>query len=243
MKYAIFPMGGIGQRFEKAGYFSPKPFIDVLGKTQLEWSIMSCRLNYPQAEIIIGCREGIYEECLEYVKKLVVKLHSNIRIIKIGTSTTGAAHTVEIVLNSISDENQDFDFIVHDNDVAVNLISKPKFQNCEAAIIITNSSNPSHSYVDLDENLFVRRIAEKEVISSQGVVGNYYFRSRRLYLDSYMKLSSITSEKYISLVIQEMLKSGTPVQAKVANQVLSYGTPEEISELKIESFRFLMEER
>lgn len=241
MKYAIFPIGGMGQRFEHAGYRNLKPFIDVLGKTQLEWSILSCRLNYPEAEIIIGCRDGLYEECLDLVSKL--KLQRNIRIISIGSSTTGAANSVEIVLNSISEENPDFDFIVLDNDVAVNLERKHNFQNCDAGIVITNSSNPAHSYVITDENYYVRRIAEKEIISEHSVVGNYYFKSKRIFLDHYMKLSSIETEKYISLVIKEMLESENSIHAEKAKQVVSYGTPEEISVLKIEAFSFLTDEK
>lgn len=241
MKYAIFPIGGMGQRFEDAGYRNSKPFIDVLGKTQFEWSILSCRLNYPEAEIIIGCRDGLYEECLDCVRKL--KSLQNIRIINVGTSTNGAANTVEILLNSISDENPDFDFIVLDNDVAVNLERKPNFQNCDAGLVITNSSNPTHSYVITDENYFVRRIAEKEIISELSVVGNYYFKSKRIFLDHYMKLLSIETEKYISLVIKEMLKSDKIIHAKKAKQVVSYGTPEEISALEIEAFNFLADEK
>jgi len=242
MNYAIFPIGGLGQRFEQAGYQNPKPFIDVLGKTQLEWSILSCRLNYPEAEIIIGCREGIYEECLDFVSKLKLKTQQNIRIISVGTSTTGAANTVEIILNLHSDEKLDFDFIVLDNDVAVKLKRKPDFQKCDAALVITNSSNPAHSYVVTDESCFVRKIAEKEIISELGVVGNYYFKSKHSYLNHYMKLSSTETEKYMSLVIREMLESGNSIHAEEAKQVVSYGTPEEISGLKLGALSFLTDE-
>jgi NDP-sugar pyrophosphorylase family protein len=243
MKYAIFLVGGKGQRFETAGYSTQKSFIEVLGKSQLEWSILSCLQNYPDAQILIGCRDGLYKECLKLVGLLELRMSIKIEIINVGTATKGAAHTVEIVLNCIIDDEGDFDFVVLDNDVALKLDGKPKFQNSDAGVVITNSSNPAHSYVHTDDYHFVTRIAEKVVISHQGVVGNYYFGSKCKYLEQYKKVPSTLDEKYLSNIIGEMLKSGAVIRAEESTMVVSYGTPEEISQLNKEALYFLLEEK
>ena len=243
MKYAIFPIGGKGQRFEIAGYVTPKPFIRVMGRGQLEWSILSCRKNYPEAQIVIGCRDGLYEECQELVQQLYKRLNIKIIVFKVGLATSGAAHTVQIVLNSIIDDGGDFDFLVLDNDVALMLGVKQKFQNCHAGLVITKSSNPAHSFVLTDNNHIVSRIVEKTVISDQGVVGNYYFGSKKTFQENYEKLPSSLEEKYISYVIQKMLESGAVIRAEESTKVVSFGTPEEIAELKPNSLSFLAEEK
>jgi capsule biosynthesis phosphatase len=39
----IIPLGGIGSRFQKEGYFRPKPFVRVLGKPMIEWLVDNLR--------------------------------------------------------------------------------------------------------------------------------------------------------------------------------------------------------
>jgi hypothetical protein len=166
-----------------------------------------------------------------------------VKVLNVGLTTQGAAHTVEIVLNSITEKDGDFDFVVLDNDVALKIDENLKFQNSNAGIVITKSSNPAHSYVLTDDNQFVTRIAEKIVISDQGVVGNYYFGSKGTYLEHYKKLPSTLQEKYISNVIHEMLKSDAKIRTEKSTELVSYGTPEDISNLSLKSFDFLIQNK
>lgn len=239
MRYAIFPIGGIGQRFAKAGYETKKPLIKIFDKTQLEWSILSCIHNYPKARVVIGCREELYLEILEISKNMQEQLQIEILVLNIGTATRGAAHTVKIILDMLNSSTDEFEFLVLDNDVALEISNQSIFENTEVGLVTTFSLNPSHSFVKVDENRNVINIAEKEPISEIGVVGNYFFRSNLTYSIGYTNLPKVNGEEYISEVIQELMRSGKKVGSESATMVVSYGTPEEIENLTPESFAFL----
>ena len=41
----LIPMAGAGSRFQQAGYFFPKPLIDIKDKPMIQWVIESLNLN------------------------------------------------------------------------------------------------------------------------------------------------------------------------------------------------------
>lgn len=239
MAFAIFPIGGKGERFEKAGYREPKPLIKIFGRSQLEWSILSCIHNYPDFQIVIGCREELLPEIKELTDVLSKRLNIEVIVLNVGKATLGAAHTIKIALELLEQNSKEFKFLVLDNDVAINMPNKSRFENGEAGLVITNSANPAHSFVIIDDNQNVRQIAEKEVISVQGVVGNYFFKSRKSYLDAYKRIANSNAEQYISEIIKVLLDAGKNICAESALTVVSYGTPEEIDRLSTESLKFL----
>jgi NDP-sugar pyrophosphorylase family protein len=239
MPFAIFPIGGKGVRFQKAGYAVPKPFIKIFEKTQLEWSILSCIHNYPDFQIVIGCREQLLSEAKELTDAISKRLNIEILVLNVGRGTRGAAHTTKIALELLNPNSEEFEFLVLDNDVAVDIPVKSRLENTEGFLVTTFSSNPAHSYVVTDENGFVQRIAEKEVISEEGVIGNYFFKSNNLFLDAYERMEDSRLEEYISGVIQVLLNSEKKIHTRKALTVVSFGTPEEIDQLSKDSFNFL----
>jgi NDP-sugar pyrophosphorylase family protein len=239
MQLGIFPIGGEGRRFNVRKFVEPKPFIKIFGRTQLEWSVMSCRKNFPEAKIVIGYRSGLKAHSLEFVETSIKELGVNIEAIDIGQSTLGAAHTVALVLNKFRVPNEDFEFLVLDNDVAIELSTESHFKDCAAGLVTSESTNPSHSFVIYDEQKLVSAIEEKIVISKNGVVGNYFFKSAIEFLDHYKRLPPRSGERYISGVVKSYLSDNLPVSAKSALHVCSFGTPEELASLSPESFKFL----
>ena len=239
MQFGIFPIGGEGRRFRAMQFVEPKPFIEIFGRTQLEWSVLSCQKNFPDAQIMIAHRSGLANHTLKFVQKFSKQSGVNIGVLDIGEFTLGAAHTVALALGEIGTLKQDFEFLVLDNDVAVDLTSKSSFLNCAAGVVTTKSTNPSHSYVAINEQNHVRAIEEKIIISENGVAGNYFFKSASEYLEHYEGLPSQSAEKYISGVINSYLRDNLVVLAEPAQTVCSFGTPEELACLNIESFKFL----
>ncbi len=240
MIYAIFPIGGQGNRFKESEFQEPKPFIELFGKFQLEWSILSCKKNYSEAEIVIGCRSELVEICEEFVHDITERTNIEISVVDVGKETKGAAHTVAMVLGWVHSTNGDFEFIVLDNDVAVKIPNLINFKNCSASVVTTTSKNPAHSFVICNDFHIVTTIAEKEIISSTGVVGNYYFKSKTKFLDYYQRIKAGSSEQYISDVLKVYLNENEIVTATRAELVVSYGTPDEVRTLTPESLAFLL---
>lgn len=241
MRYAIFPLGGYGNRFRKSEFHEPKPFIEIFGKTQMEWALLSCMTNYPNVQVIISSRSGLKEHCQNFAKIAIEKLGIQITILDIGESTDGAAHTVALTLDQLNLNNNQFDFIVLDNDVSIKLKNRNCFTSCSAGLVTAYSIDPKHSYVICDSENRVIRIAEKIVISKKGVVGNYYFNSNFQYLEHYRKLSVEDGEKYISSVLKSYLLSGLKVISEESISIASYGNPRDILSLTKDSFTFLWE--
>lgn len=240
IEFAIFPVGGQGKRFQENEFKEPKPFINLFGKTQLEWSILSSRLNYPNSKIVIGCRNGLTAQCENLAEEVKSKLKVEINVMSIGEETKGAAHTVSLILKKISRTTEEFDFVVLDNDLALQLSTRKSFNNCSAGVVTTRSINTEHSFVIVDSNEHVLRIAEKERISDNGVAGNYYFKSSTKFMEYYDLISRSDREEFLSEVINTYLSHGEIVKTVRAPLVVSYGTPQEIQELDIDSLAFLV---
>ena len=239
MQFCIFPIGGEGRRFSSKDFVDPKPFVEIYGRSQLEWSVLSCRRNFPEAQIIIGYRSGLATRCLEFVERSAKEYGLNIKAVDIGVATLGAAHSVALVLEKIGCSTKDFEFLVLDNDVALKLSHEKRFLNGSAGLVTTKSKNPSHSFVIFDELGIVKSIEEKVIISDDGVVGNYFFKSAAEYLDHFARLPSAEDEKDVSNVIKSYLRNDSLVLAESALAVCSFGTPEELSLLNPESFKFI----
>lgn len=241
MKYAIFPVGGHGIRFKENYCKEPKPFINLFGKTQIEWSILSCMRNYPDTQIVIGCRTGLFQSFLDLALNLKKSWNIDLTILDIGEITKGAAHTVALTLNSLTQQDEDYDFVVSDNDLALELNNVNPFKDSSAGVVTTYSTNPGHSFVICDSKNHVLEIAEKKRISNNGIAGNYYFKSKKEYLSYYNEISEEQSEEYLSSVLRKYLVSEKIVIAEKSELVVSYGTPEEILLLKANSLSFLLD--
>jgi len=229
--YAIFPVGGVGKRFINNGYDTEKPFIEILNKSQIEWSIFAAKRNFPGCRFIIGCRSGLFEKFLAFKTSLENTTGIALDVINIGDSTSGAASTLSIILKKLIKNNEDFSFISLDNDVAPVINSNFLEIKSSVKLLTTFSKNHEHSFVKSDSNGTVEEIAEKRIISNQGVVGNYYFESAKTFIVEEERTTYIKSEHYISEVINQYLQDGFTVKASKCELVFNYGTPDEIKEL------------
>lgn len=234
--FVIITAGGNGVRFKDFGFKKPKPFINLFGRSQLEWAISSSILNYPNAKLIVSYRSGLRVRIL-VLKLRLISRGIKIQFIDIGISTRGASETVAKTITEILNRKQkDFSFVVADNDLAVVLSKKIDTELIDVGLITTISNNPGHSYLVKNESGRLQQIAEKKRISDLGIVGNYYFRSAADFILQYQSMESIDSELYISRVVEKYLSFSYFVTASGCDQVLSFGTPDEISKLKSEDF-------
>ena len=94
------------------------------------------------------------------------------------------------------------------------------------------SDLPRYSYALVDEQDYVIRTAEIEVISSHALCGAYFFSFGRLFLAAAHRLMEERNfskpEYYVSLLYNYLLGEGETVRLCEMEDYRSYGTPEEL---------------
>ena len=171
----LIPMSGLGIRFAKAGYTTPKPFIDVAGKPMIVRVLEN--LAYPDAKYILICRK----EHLEQEKELVEQIQSqfNAEFIGIDKLTEGAACTVLYARNLINNNNP---LLIANSDQIVDIQIADFIDDCrdrklDGSILtfIDESRDPKWSFAKLDSADLVTEVQEKKPISEYATVGIYLF--------------------------------------------------------------------
>lgn len=93
----IIPMGGIGQRFAKAGYRHPKPLINIVGKPMLCWLIEN--LNFTKSDTLwLAVNDEIEDEF--HIGHTVRQWFPDLdaRTVRLRYYTKGASETVRGIL-------------------------------------------------------------------------------------------------------------------------------------------------
>ena len=223
----IIPIGGIGQRFIDEGFSKPKPLISVLGEPMIKKVINSLSLTKFDTLHIV------YNQSLEaYNFSDLLKHHFSfldIRFYPIDRMTKGAAETVKICLDNLSEEELNAPFLLVDGDTIYDGESLSEFEGDSNLIFysVNTDPNPIYSYIKVDEEGKVLEIAEKVKISDYANTGAYGFENG-LKLKSYIEeLLSIetTKELYISQVYSLMLERGEEILACEIKDFDCVGTP------------------
>jgi len=226
----IIPLGGQGQRFKKAGYYTPKPLIKVFGKEIIFWLLDSLQLKN---HVIIMP----YNQELEYYNfedRIKHKYPSiDIFFYKLNSNTQGAAESILLSLQNYP-KNIDTNIICLDGDnfYDIDIIDYCyKSQNKNTVICFNDETiEPIYSYVKIDGKN-ITNIVEKEKISNYACSGCYTFENGNI-LKQYLKKiidNNITqkNEFYTSGVIKEMIMDGiqfSPLIIKKEN-FICLGTP------------------
>jgi choline kinase len=217
-------MGGLGSRF---GTQKLKPLITINGKPMFHWAEQSAnnfvRIAFPnENHRFFGC---INENYVAELNLLQQETGSKLTILPLPHQTRGPAESVYLSKLSLEEP-----LIIHDCDLVANPSLSQEVMNnsaCDVRLFFTDSCNPHHSYIKLSSGV-VSEVAEKRVISENGVVGIYYFKSKRFYNYLFEK-TQFQGEYYISDVINTAIKLKYMVRANRVASCLSLGTPEEVS--------------
>jgi hypothetical protein len=226
----VITMGGLGERFRKAGYTVPKYEIEARGKSLFEWSMLSLKDFWQERFIFLVRAEDraksfIEEQC----KKLGVE---NIYIVELDHLTKGQAETAMYAHEYWDAEAS---MLIYNIDTYVEPGHlKMSDMTGDGAIPCFFAEGTHWSFVRLDERGRVVEVREKKRISDHCSLGAYYFRSCNLYADLYRRFyvegSPEISEQYIAPMYNVLLADGGDVHlieiAREAVHVL--GTPEEL---------------
>ena len=223
----IIPIGGIGQRFKDEGYLMPKPLISVLGKTMIYRVIDNLKLN-DEDTIYIVYNNQLKEFNFENLVKFYFP-KKNIKFISLDHVTKGASETILYGLNEMPVKELEKEFLILDCDTFYEEDILEMYRKSDNKNLIyyfeDKQTNPIFSYIKLDSNNLVTKIAEKSKISNWSNTGAYGFHTGRTLKQYIEKLPSITSELYTSCVYNEMLKDNLVIQGQQISKFSCVGTP------------------
>jgi len=231
----IIPLGGLGERFKKDGYSSPKPLINIFGKPMIFYVIDNLFLKKEDNLIVIYNKElNNYE-----FDKILKNKYNNIILIELNKQTEGAAETILIGLNNIGKNILNNKCLLFDCDTFYhkNIIETYRNQNENAIFCFKDiQDKPIFSYVTFNEQNIIIDIKEKNKISDYANTGCYCFKNGTIlkqYCETIInKNIREKNEFYTSCVIKAMMQEqhifianiinysdfscvGTPMQLKI----------------------------
>ena len=243
----IFPLCGIGKRFQDAGYTLPKPMIDIFDTKMIEHVLDSLDMNSDDKVFII------YHTSLEDYgfSTFITHRYPHITLIPIYKRTEGAAETILYGIQYITQHHlpAHTQTLLLDCDTLYHVPILDKFRGISTSATLCfedTESNPIYSYVRVEDGRIVE-IREKEKISLYANTGAYFFQTiqelEHHCQDVIQKNLRYKNEYYISCVIQHMIDSGTVFQAMLIkrSQYSSLGTPEELQRYKDRHLSFLFD--
>lgn len=225
----LIPMAGLGQRFINQGFHMPKPLIMVDNQHIIDWSFKS--INHEDYNLIFITRK---EQCNSFGLDEVLKqkFGQDITILKLDHMTEGTVCSCLFAEELI---NNDAPLVIYTLDVYfepcfdINKIN----QDDDGHILVFKSNNKAYSYVELDENNFVIKTAEKDVISENAAVGIYYFKHGSKFVEKAKEMISknlrTNNEFYVSPLYNLLVEDNLKISVSQVDKMYLMGTPEELS--------------
>ena len=231
----VLPIAGRGSRFIIAGYTLPKPLIPIHGKPMIEVVINNIRPKQPHQYIFLALKEHLDNFDL---RNLLLRIAPNCSIISVAEVTQGAACTVLLARDFIDNETP---LMIVNSDQWVDIdindyLSSMKNKKAGGMIMTMHSNHPKWSYVELDNQGYVIRVVEKEVISNEATVGIYNFLRGSDYVRAAEQMISknlrVNNEFYVAPVYNELIGWGTKMVIYNVGQELDgmygFGIPEDL---------------
>lgn len=224
-------MAGRGSRFGSAGYLDPKPLITVRNSSMIELVTKNLTPKRYKFKFIFICQEGI----LKHVKfqHFLKKLSCAYEIIPINYTTRGAAETVLLAKDFIS--NEEHLMIANcDQFIDINIDDYLDFAfQFECCIMTMKASDPKWSYIKYKNHIIVD-VIEKQVVSNDATVGIYNFSSGNLFLKGVHKMikknRKVNGEFYLAPVYKELIEDNSEVKIyDISGKMHGLGTPEDLS--------------
>jgi dTDP-glucose pyrophosphorylase len=182
----IIPIAGPSETFVNAGYYYPKPLVEIKGKTMIEWVLQNpTTLNIDKEFIFIIKEEEATKFHLDNTLKL---LSPNAHIVKLKRSTKGGLCSVLMAIDIIDSDDSililNGDQIIDENFKTIH--NHWEQEKADAGLVTFNSVHPRWSYARI-ENDEVVQTAEKNPISKFAIAGYYYFKQAEQFFTAAFK--------------------------------------------------------
>lgn len=223
----IIPAAGAGSRF-KSTHSCPKPYITVDNVPMVQLAVST--LNIP----------GTYHYILpahkdtEHVKWQLEMETPDCCFRTIDFVTQGAVQSALFFKNRINNDEEliiaNCDQVMHrDLDSVINELRKH-----DAGLVTIYDDSPKHSYAVTDKQDLVKKVVEKQVVSTNALTGIHYWKRGRDFVSSAKRLiaddNRSLNEFYISTTYNYLIEDGLSVgHFMIDEDEISFiGTPEDL---------------
>jgi dTDP-glucose pyrophosphorylase len=238
----VIPMAGEGSRFKDIGIDTPKPLIEIDGKTLIEHSVSTLGIAGRFIFITKKYPDPLDNERLSKILANLAPNHIEICTDKPQHGTSYSALLAKDYINNDEElilTNCDQHLIWNPDD----FLEKSRVDGIDGSILVHNSSSHKHSYAVIKNN-FVTHLAEKNPISKNALVGLHYWKHGKDFVESAEDLiqesAKENKESYVSLTYNYLINSGKKIIAHTipTNGYISLGTPRdlEIYQAKINEY-------
>ena len=237
----ILPLAGRGNRFQLKGYTKPKPLLDINGIPMIIQSVK----NIPMcSKYIFVCLEEHIKN--HQIDNKIKQYYPDSNVISINEVTNGQATTCRIAIeNSKMDLEMPILISACDNGVYFDIKKYQKLVDDKSIDVIvwsfrnnpTSKNNPNmYAWVDVDNDNNIKYLSCKKFIGtnplrSHAVVGTFYFRKAKYFLDglhkNYSENINTNGEFYVDDVINQNIKDGLNVKVFEIEHYLCWGTPDD----------------
>ena len=241
--YIVIPMAGHGRRFKDAGISKPKFMIEVKNKTLFEWSLDSLPLEISRKIIFICLEEHEKEFNVgKFIKDIMNQKYSNLsyELVYLEKTTRGQVETVLHAKQLIDSESTLIIYNIDTYFTSTRLKSKIltlKNQNIDGILGCFTSDDENLSFVELNDKGLVKRVREKEKISSLASTGLYIFSSGKQFIETAETMIKndikVRDEFFVSELYNILLKSGKKFEIDVAEEFIPFGTPDDIKKFEM----------
>lgn len=218
----IIPLGGTSELFASAGYFYPKPLIEVKGKPMIELVLENpMKIDLEKHFIFIVKEEDCNKFHLDNILKI---LCPGSTIIKLKNDTKGGLCSVLMAIDEIKHDDS---LLILNGDQLIDynfnkILTYWSNLNADAGLVIFKSVHPRWSYVRLIDGKAVQT-AEKNPISSNAIAGVYYFNNAGTFFKSAFNTIKndvqLDGKYYISPVINDLvLNNKTIIPFQIDNR-------------------------
>jgi bifunctional N-acetylglucosamine-1-phosphate-uridyltransferase/glucosamine-1-phosphate-acetyltransferase GlmU-like protein len=204
----IIPMAGSSEIFNSAGYYYPKPLIEIKGKLMIEHVLKNPLSIEDNKEFIFVIKE---EDCVRFHLDNTLKLICpNSKIVKLKKDTKGGLCSVLMAIDFLNSEDN---ILILNGDQIIDydfnaIINYWLNSDADAGLVTFNSVHPRWSYARILENK-VLQTAEKNPISNNAIAGVYYFKNMQDFIDSSFSCikndANLDGQYFISAVINELI--------------------------------------
>jgi capsule biosynthesis phosphatase len=240
--YIVIPMAGHGKRFRDAGISKPKFMIEVKNKTLFEWSLDSLPVEISK-KIIFICLEEHEKEfnVSEFIKNIMKQKYPRIKyeLVYLEKITRGQVETVLHAKHLIDFESTLIIYNIDTHFISSRLKSKIltlKNQNIDGLLGCFTSDDENLSFVEINEKGLVKRVREKEKISSLASTGLYVFSNGRQFIEAAETMIKnnikVKDEFFVSEIYNILLKSGKKFEIDIAEEFIPFGTPDDIKKFE-----------
>lgn len=236
-------MSGVGQRFIDAGYKTPKPLIEIDGKTIIEHV---CDLFPGEEKFTFICNSKHLAET--EMRQILRRIKPKSNIIEIPMHKKGPVYAVTMIQDLIDDFEEviinycDFgtywdytDFLRHTRSrLADGAI--PSYKGFHPHMLGTTN----YAFIREDKQ-WLKQIKEKEPFTKNRMNefasnGTYYFKKGKFVKKYFKKLIrndiNLNGEFYVSLVYNLMVEDNLSISVYNIQHMLQWGTPSDVEEYK-----------